>query len=153
TLVLRNIDQANEECLAVLRSLFGRTAEAAFGTRIIMTAEAANSSSERSFEFDELVHIELPPLRGHPEDIAKLIPFLLKELNDTLGSHVAPPDEGLLRELCRLSWFGEVARLRDTLRLAVARASEPTIFTVGLLDETMREEIAALPPAMSSPSD
>lgn len=67
-----------------------------------------------------VIALELPPLRDHPEDIPALVQFLMKRApgsRDRPTVHI--PDE-LVRELQRYPWPGNIRELDHALRHALA---------------------------------
>jgi sigma-54 dependent transcriptional regulator, acetoin dehydrogenase operon transcriptional activator AcoR len=62
--------------------------------------------------------VTVPPLRHRTEDIAVLVPFLLRELTSGTDARLAPD---AMRQLNKLPWPGNVAQLRRVLAETVAR--------------------------------
>jgi DNA-binding NtrC family response regulator len=72
-----------------------------------------------------VVHIALPPLRAHLEDLEELAPALLNDLNRKHGRVVKGVDEEVLQAFQRYKWLGNVRELRNILeRMLVTCAGE-----------------------------
>jgi len=66
-------------------------------------------------------HIHLPPLREHREDLPLLIEFLLKDINQKHGRHVAGVGTEILEFFKSYPWPGNIRELRNVLeRSAIA---------------------------------
>lgn len=70
-----------------------------------------------------VVHIAMPPLREHLEDLENLIERLLEELNQKHQKNVQAVDSEVLDLFRRYSWPGNVRELRNTLERAVVVCS------------------------------
>src|SRR5579871_825351 len=70
-----------------------------------------------------VVHIAMPPLREHLEDLESLIERLLEELNQKHQKNVRVVDSEVLDLFRRYSWPGNVRELRNTLERAVVVCS------------------------------
>src|SRR5204862_69397 len=72
-----------------------------------------------------VIHIEVPALRQHPEDIPKLVTFFLKQFartNVSLVRSISPDALGLLQAY---SWPGNVSELANVIqRLVVTERQE-----------------------------
>ena len=66
------------------------------------------------------LHIHLPPLRERTEDIEVLIQYFLEKLN--YPNSVGAIDQGLLQELCRRPWYGNIRELRNAIEHAAVVA-------------------------------
>jgi DNA-binding NtrC family response regulator len=62
-----------------------------------------------------VVHIVLPPLRTHPEDLEELTAALLDGLNQKHNRDVKGVDAGVLQAFRRYNWPGNVRELRNVL--------------------------------------
>jgi transcriptional regulator with PAS, ATPase and Fis domain len=72
-----------------------------------------------------VVHIAMPPLRDHLEDLEGLIPALLEDLNRKHNCVVKAVADEVLETFRRYSWPGNVRELRNTLeRALVTRSGE-----------------------------
>ncbi len=66
-------------------------------------------------------HIHLPPLREHREDLPLLIEYLLKDINQKHGRHVAGVGTEILEFFKSYPWPGNIRELRNVLeRSAIA---------------------------------
>jgi DNA-binding NtrC family response regulator len=66
-----------------------------------------------------VVHIRMPALREHLDDLPELIAALLEDLNRKHGRRVRKVDDDLLATFRRYSWPGNVRELRNTLERGV----------------------------------
>lgn len=71
----------------------------------------------------KVVHIAMPPLREHLEDLEDLTTALLEELNRKHNRGVKGVDHEVLEAFRRYSWPGNVRELRNTLERAVVTRS------------------------------
>ena len=62
-----------------------------------------------------VVHIVLPPLRAHPEDLEELTAALLDDLNEKYNRAVKGVDSGVLEGFRLYNWPGNVRELRNVL--------------------------------------
>jgi DNA-binding NtrC family response regulator len=62
-----------------------------------------------------VVHIVLPPLRAHPEDLEELTAALLNDLNRKHNRAVEDVDDEVLQAFRRYHWPGNVRELRNVL--------------------------------------
>lgn len=96
-----------------------------------------------------VVHIALPPLREHVEDIPLLADHFVRELNRKLARCVRAIDPGVLDLLLAYPWKGNVRELEHVIESAMI-LSEGEVLTVGDLprgfvgdsvpaDESLRE--------------
>jgi transcriptional regulator with PAS, ATPase and Fis domain len=79
-----------------------------------------------------VVHIALPPLREHREDIPLLADHFIREFNLKLGRQVRGIDRDALRALMVFPWKGNVRELEHVIESAMI-LSEAEILTVGNL--------------------
>jgi DNA-binding NtrC family response regulator len=70
-----------------------------------------------------VVHIALPPLREHLEDLEELISALLEELNNKHNRSVQGVEGEVLQAFQRYHWPGNVRELRNTLERALVTCS------------------------------
>jgi len=70
-----------------------------------------------------VVHIPMPPLREHLEDLEDLTAALLEELNRKHNRAVKAVDDEVLESFRRYSWPGNVRELRNTLERALVICS------------------------------
>jgi transcriptional regulator with PAS, ATPase and Fis domain len=70
-----------------------------------------------------VVHIALPPLREHLEDLEELTTALLEELNRKHGAAMKGVDHEVLEAFRHYSWPGNVRELRNTLERALVTGS------------------------------
>jgi DNA-binding NtrC family response regulator len=66
-----------------------------------------------------VVHITIPPLREHLEDLDHLVGTLLEELNNKYQKNVRSVDSDVMDLFRRYAWPGNVRELRNTLERAV----------------------------------
>ncbi|MGH9395817.1 MAG: sigma-54-dependent transcriptional regulator [Terriglobia bacterium] len=83
--------------------------------------EAVASGHLRSDLYFRLnvVHIVMPPLRDHLEDLESLIETLLEDLNRKHQKAVKVVDSNVLEQLRHYTWPGNVRELRNTIERAV----------------------------------
>lgn len=83
--------------------------------------EAVSSGHLRSDLYFRLnvVHIVMPPLREHLEDLESLVMTLLEDLNRKHQKSVKVIDSGVLDLFKRHTWPGNVRELRNTIERAV----------------------------------
>ena len=77
-----------------------------------------------------VVHIALPPLREHREDIPLLADHFIREFNLKLGRQVSGIDRDALRALMAYPWKGNVRELEHVIESAMI-LSDGEILTVG----------------------
>ncbi len=77
-----------------------------------------------------VVHIALPPLREHREDIPLLADHFIREFNLKLGRQVRGIDPDALRALMAYPWKGNVRELEHVIESAMI-LSEGEVLTVG----------------------
>ncbi|HEX5483187.1 MAG TPA: sigma-54 dependent transcriptional regulator [Terriglobia bacterium] len=70
-----------------------------------------------------VVHLPMPPLREHLEDLEPLIEQLLQDLNQKHQKNVRVLDQEVLEVFRRHTWPGNVRELRNTLERAVVVCS------------------------------
>jgi DNA-binding NtrC family response regulator len=71
-----------------------------------------------------VVHIVLPPLRAHPEDLEELTAALLNDLNRKHGRAVKSVDGDVLQAFRRYHWPGNVRELRNVLERMIVTCSD-----------------------------
>ena len=64
-------------------------------------------------------NIEMPPLRGHREDIPLIADAMIRTMNERHGCAVSGIDSDLLQEFEAYDWPGNVRELRNVLERAV----------------------------------
>jgi len=67
----------------------------------------------------KVVHISLPPLREHPEDIPLLVAHLVSRLNTKLSMNIAGITDDALSVLMRHPWKGNVRELEHVIESAM----------------------------------
>jgi len=67
----------------------------------------------------KVVHISLPPLREHPEDIPLLVAHLVSRLNTKLSMNIAGITDDALSVLMRHPWNGNVRELEHVIESAM----------------------------------
>jgi sigma-54 dependent transcriptional regulator, acetoin dehydrogenase operon transcriptional activator AcoR len=121
TLVLTHVDRLPPDAMQVLVDVLEPHRESTHPDRPWVVATV--SHRERDADLTELLAcfpraIEVPPLRHHIEDVAKLVPHLLARL--TRGETVRCSPEAM-RVLMRHRWPGNVEQLSQVLRKATTR--------------------------------
>ncbi|MCK5833320.1 sigma-54-dependent Fis family transcriptional regulator [bacterium] len=86
--------------------------------------------------------IEMPPLRGHPEDIPILTEYFIERLSDDFPHTVKSVDEKAMEILVSYSWPGNVRELENLIeRCAVIAISD--LITVSMLPpELSKSEVS-----------
>ena len=79
-----------------------------------------------------VVHVALPPLREHREDIPLLADYFVRELNRKLARRVRAIDPGVLDLLLAHPWKGNVRELEHVIESAMI-LSETEVLTIGNL--------------------
>lgn len=99
--------------------------------------EAVSSGHLRSDLYFRLnvVHIVMPPLRDHLEDIESLVSTLLEDLNRKHQKSVKVVDPAVFDLFGRHTWPGNVRELRNTLERAVVVCSGEALRTADLSPE------------------
>ncbi len=82
-----------------------------------------------------VVHIPMPPLREHMEDIEDLIVGLLEDLNRKHSRAVKGVDPQVLEIFRHYSWPGNVRELRNTLERAVVTCPAETLHKTDLAQD------------------
>src|SRR6266436_1451647 len=77
-----------------------------------------------------VVHISLPPLREHREDIPPLADHFMREFNLKLGRRVRGIDRDALRALMAYPWKGNVRELEHVIESAMI-LSDGEVLTIG----------------------
>lgn len=62
-----------------------------------------------------VVEVNIPPLREHPEDIPLLVLHFVENLNNFLGKNVRSIDDDAMNELMAYSWPGNVRELQNVI--------------------------------------
>ena len=98
----------------------GSTQRRRIDVRIVVAtnAELEEMVVRRTFRADlyyrlNVVRIEMPPLREHPEDIGPIIEHFIAQQNHRLAMRVGRPDTELLNHLYHYDWPGNVRELRN----------------------------------------
>jgi two-component system response regulator AtoC len=105
---------------------------------------------EKTFREDlyyrlNVVHLAVPPLREHLEDLPLLIGRLLGKLNYKLGKNVREVEPEVLERLRRYSFPGNVRELENLLERALIFAEGETLTTADLA--LPRGDAPAFPPS------
>lgn len=82
-----------------------------------------------------VVHVHLPPLRERTEDIAELVHFIIKELNDRFDKNFTSASPEVMNTLLKYQWPGNIRELRNVLEKAVLLGDENVISLKHLPDE------------------
>jgi DNA-binding NtrC family response regulator len=64
----------------------------------------------------QVVEIEVPPLRERAKDLRTLIDYFISCFNLEMGLETEKIDEGLLEQLQKYPWYGNVRELRNVLK-------------------------------------
>jgi two-component system response regulator AtoC len=88
-----------------------------------------------------VIHIKVPPLREHPEDIPSLIDHFLTKYNPSSHTIVSPDVLQILKEY---SWPGNIRELENVIQRAMVM-SRGEIITIDSLPLTMRAEGELIP--------
>jgi DNA-binding NtrC family response regulator len=79
-----------------------------------------------------VVHIAIPPLREHLDDLDSLVETLLEELNHKYQRNVRAVDSDVIDLFRRYTWPGNVRELRNTLERALVVCAGDIIRTADL---------------------
>ena len=82
-----------------------------------------------------VVHVHLPPLRERTEDIAELVHFIIKELNDRFDKNFTSASPEVMNTLLKYQWPGNIRELRNVLEKAVLLGDGNVISLKHLPDE------------------
>ena len=117
----------------------GSTQRRPINIRLVVAtnAELEDMVVRRTFRSDlyyrlNVVRIEMPPLREHPEDIGPIIEHFIAQQNRRLTMRVGRPDPELLGHLRRYDWPGNVRELRNMVEAVFV--DPPQGRTMGLDD-------------------
>ncbi|MGH9447217.1 MAG: sigma-54-dependent transcriptional regulator, partial [Terriglobia bacterium] len=91
-----------------------------------------------------VVHIAIPPLRDHLEDLENLVEALLEELNHKYQKNVRAVDSDVVDLFRRYAWPGNVRELRNTLERAIVVCTAEVIRKADLAPDFGR----TLPPVI-----
>ncbi|MHB1935642.1 MAG: sigma-54-dependent transcriptional regulator [Acidobacteriaceae bacterium] len=72
-------------------------------------------------------NIDMPPLRGHREDIPMIADAMIRTMNERHGCQVAGIEPNLLHEFESYNWPGNVRELRNVLERAVVLCGSGTV--------------------------
>ena len=97
----------------------------------------------------DVVRIDLPPLRGRPQDLPLLVAHFREKLAAKLGKPAPAISGGVIEAMGRYRWPGNVRELENTLEQIFILCDATTI-TVAHLPEKLREPRPA-PSAMGLP--
>jgi len=84
-----------------------------------------------------IIGIQMPPLKDHPEDIAPLVRRFLKEFSKRNGSRVTGIEPETLRALESCAWPGNVRQLRNVVERMVVLASGEKLTVSDIPKEVM----------------
>ncbi|MBI3090124.1 MAG: sigma-54-dependent Fis family transcriptional regulator [Candidatus Tectomicrobia bacterium] len=103
----------------------GSTTAIHVNTRIIAATNKNLEEEIKAKRFREdlfyrlnVIPIQLPPLREHPEDIPLLVEHFLTKFSKEMGSHVQGIARDALNKLVRYSWPGNVRELENVIERA-----------------------------------
>jgi DNA-binding NtrC family response regulator len=107
--------------------------------RVLAATHRALAEEVRAGRFREdlfyrldVVHLRVPPLREHPEDVPVLARHFLSRFAERFGTPSLRVDEALLHRLAGLPWPGNVRELEHAVERLVA-LSPPEGLDLGLL--------------------
>ena len=86
-----------------------------------------------------VVRVQMPPLRGRPEDIPLLVEGFIREFDREHGRRVTGITRGVLDRLVRYPWPGNVRELRNTIEGMVVFAEGRRALDLSDLPDTLRE--------------
>jgi DNA-binding NtrC family response regulator len=100
--------------------------------------------SDKTFREDlyyrlNVVHIEVPPLRERPEDVAVLLNHFFAMFSETHASPIPEVTSEALKALVAYPWPGNVRELRNVAERLVLRSRDGVIDIPGLPHEVTRE--------------
>jgi transcriptional regulator with PAS, ATPase and Fis domain len=88
---------------------------------------AAGSFREDLFYRLNVIHLVVPPLRAHREDIPLLVEEFMRRSIDRNGGGPKTLSEGVVRALTQYSWPGNVRQLQNLIERLVVVARRPEI--------------------------
>lgn len=74
-----------------------------------------------------VVTIEIPPLREHPEDIDELVEHHINQLNSELGLNINGIEPKVIERLKKYNWPGNIRELKNVLERAMNFATGDTL--------------------------
>jgi DNA-binding NtrC family response regulator len=74
-----------------------------------------------------VVHLQMPPLRAHPEDLEEIIASMLRDLSRKHGRTVQSVDNEVLEMFRHHSWPGNARELRNTLERGVVICTDAVL--------------------------
>ena len=92
-----------------------------------------------------VVHIAVPPLRNHPEDIPVLIEHFLRKLADSRGTRVRALSPAALHVLSNCSWPGNVRQLENVMERVMVMSHREVIEPEDLPSEVLGPHMAPVP--------
>ncbi|MDO5552312.1 MAG: sigma 54-interacting transcriptional regulator [Planctomycetia bacterium] len=66
-----------------------------------------------------VIHLQIPPLRERPEDIALLTEYFIHRLNKTMGRQVIGISNSVFRIFSRYAWPGNIRELENVLERSI----------------------------------
>jgi DNA-binding NtrC family response regulator len=130
----------------------GSRSEITVDTRVLASTnrephEAVASGRLRSDIFHRLnvVHIQVPPLRDHLEDLEELIAALLEDLNGKHNRTIQVVEPDAIEIMRRYPWPGNVRELRNALEYAVVTCPGSVITKHSLLSRVKGLDVQAEP--------
>jgi DNA-binding NtrC family response regulator len=130
----------------------GSRSEITVDTRVLASTnrephEAVASRRLRSDIFHRLnvVHIQVPPLRDHLEDLEELIAALLEDLNGKHNRTIQVVEPDAIEIMRRYPWPGNVRELRNALEYAVVTCRGSVITKHSLLSRVKGLDVQAEP--------
>jgi DNA-binding NtrC family response regulator len=82
----------------------------------------------------DVVHLQVPPLRRRPGDLALLVGELSRSLAETMGRTAPEIAPDALAQLGRYDWPGNVRELRNVLERALVASSAPRLTAADFSD-------------------
>ena len=141
TLVLDEVGELSMECQAkLLRVIEGKAFRAVGGTRDLKVDVRLVAATHRNLEEEvrggrfrqdlffrlKVIHLRVPPLREHPEDVPELARFFLERLS-TQCRRAFRLTPAALDKLQEFPWPGNVRQLRAVLESAAVMSEGETI--------------------------
>lgn len=90
-----------------------------------------------------VVQIEMPPLREHPDDLEGIVTAILRDLSRKHGRNVQSVDNEVLEMFRHYSWPGNVRELRNALERGVVVSTDSVLHRKDISAEFGRTVLAA----------
>ena len=133
--LLRVIQEGTFERVGGLKTIQVNVRLVAASNRDLQAEVEAGRFREDLYYRLNVVPLHLPPLRDRPEDIDRLVSFMLKRFNDRLGKNVTGLSEASAAAFARYGWPGNVREMENLLERLVLFTETPVIHEDLLPDE------------------